>query len=88
MTQQELRLCRKVALRVVLQQVFETRATLLRSLRRLECEREPFRGQVRTFGLALADSVSDTRRETLAGGLDAVFERIVRLSTSITSTTS
>jgi N-hydroxyarylamine O-acetyltransferase len=41
-----------------------------------------------TFGLALADSDSDTRRETPAGGLDAVFERIVRLSTSVTSTTS
>ena len=41
-----------------------------------------------TFGLALADSDSTTRRETPAGGLDAVFERIVRLSTSITSATS
>jgi N-hydroxyarylamine O-acetyltransferase len=50
---------------------------------------EELRGVLQdTFGLALADSDSDTRRETLAGGLDAVFERIVRLSTSITSTTS
>jgi len=41
-----------------------------------------------TFGLVLADSDSDTRRETEAGGLDAVLERIVRLSTSIMSTAS
>jgi N-hydroxyarylamine O-acetyltransferase len=41
-----------------------------------------------TFELALADSDSDTRRETPAGGLDAVLERIARLSTSITSTAS
>jgi len=40
------------------------------------------------FGLVLADSDSDTRRETEAGGLDAVLERIVRLSTSIMSTAS
>jgi len=41
-----------------------------------------------TFGLVLADSDSDTRLETEAGGLDAVLERIVRLSTSIMSTAS
>jgi len=40
------------------------------------------------FGLVLADSDSDTRLETEAGGLDAVLERIVRLSTSIMSTAS
>ena len=50
---------------------------------------EELRGVLQdTFGLALADSDSDTRRETPAGGLDAVLERIVRSSTSITSTTS
>ncbi|WP_213762155.1 arylamine N-acetyltransferase [Caballeronia sp. dw_19] len=41
-----------------------------------------------TFGLALPSNDSDTHRETPAGGLDAVLERIVRLSSSVTSTTS
>jgi N-hydroxyarylamine O-acetyltransferase len=50
---------------------------------------EELRGVLQdAFGLVLADSDSDTRSETLAGGLDAVLERIVRLSTSNTSATS
>jgi len=50
---------------------------------------EELRGVLQnTFGLVLADSDSDTRSETLAGGLDAVLERIVQLSTSNTSAPS
>jgi N-hydroxyarylamine O-acetyltransferase len=41
-----------------------------------------------TFGLTLPGQDSGTHRETSAGGLDAVLERIVRSSTSIASTTS
>lgn len=50
---------------------------------------EELRGVLQdTFGLVLADSDSGAGRETLAGGFDAVLERIVRQSTSNTSDTS
>ncbi|WP_158933737.1 arylamine N-acetyltransferase [Burkholderia sp. S171] len=50
---------------------------------------EELRGALQdTFGLALTASNSDARREAAVGGLDAVLERIVRLSASIASIAS